>query len=145
MTDKHSQSFFGQKVGIIVKSNKKNDPFIYFHCIRKKENGVWEKPSLNEGKIVKLNMGEIIEMLFVLSQKKREWSTIHTFNNETTKISIKEHETDQAFWINIGNYNRLLKFPQSELLKRLFEHMLQEKIEFATTTLPNSSMINDYH
>lgn len=31
MTDKHSQSFFGQKVGIIVKSNKKNDPFIYFH------------------------------------------------------------------------------------------------------------------
>lgn len=145
MTDKHSQSFFGQKVGIIVKSNKKNDPFIYFQCIRKKENGVWEKPSLNEGKIVKLNMGEIIEMLFILSQKKREWSTIHTFNNITTRISIKEHETDQAFWINIGNYNRLLKSPQSELLKRLFEHMLQEKIEFATTTLPNSSMINDYH
>jgi len=84
-------------------------------------------------------------MLFVLSQKKREWSIIHTFNNETAKISIKEHETDQAFWINIGNYNRLMKFPQSELLKRLFEHMLQEKIEFATTTLPNSSMINDYH
>ncbi len=145
MTDKHNQSFFGQKVGIIVKSNKKNEPFLYFHCIRKKENGIWEKPSLNEGKIVKFNICEIIEMLFVLSQKKTEWSTIHIFNNETTKISIKKHETDQAFWINIGKYNRLLKYPQSEFLKRLFEHILQEKIEFATTSLPNSSTINDYH
>ncbi len=30
MTDKHSQSFFGQKVGIIVKSNKKKTHLYIF-------------------------------------------------------------------------------------------------------------------
>ncbi len=133
MADKHNQSFFGQKVGIIIKTNKKDEPYIFFHCIRKNENGEWEKPSFKEGKIVKFSIDEIIELIFVLSQKKSEWNTIHTFNDENTKITIKRDEESQTFWVIIGNYSRYLKFPQSEFLRRLLEHILQEKIEYATT------------
>lgn len=60
MTDTHNQSFFGQKVRFIVKSNRKDEPFIYLQCIKKKNDGTWEKPSLSEGKILRLTIEEII-------------------------------------------------------------------------------------
>lgn len=60
MTDTHNQFFFGQKVGVIVKSNRKDEPFIFLQCIRKKNDGTWEKLSLNEGKTVRLGIKEII-------------------------------------------------------------------------------------
>ena len=53
LTDKHSQSFFGQAVGLTIQSSSKSDPFIFLKCIKKKPDNSWEKPSLGEGKAIK--------------------------------------------------------------------------------------------
>jgi len=132
MTDTHSQSFFGEKVGIIVKSNRKEEPFIFLQCIRKKKDGTWEKPSLSEGKIVRLTIEEIIQIIDVFSNKT-EWNTVHKYKEKSTRIAINWDKDNQGYWINVGPYSRIIKFPQSEFFRRLLKHLLLEKIEFATS------------
>ena len=133
MADKHNQTFFSQKVGLIVQSSSKDKLYLFFQCIKKKNDENWEKTTLNEGKTVKISIEEIIQILSVLSMKSKKWSTVHTFNNDNTIISINRDDQNGAFWINVGDYERMLKFPQSEFLKLLLRHILQEKIEFATS------------
>ncbi len=132
MTDTHSQSFFGEKVGFIVKSNRKEEPFIFLQCIKKKQNGTWEKPSLSEGKIVRLTIEEIIQVIDVFSNKT-SWNTVHKYKEKSTRIAINWDKDNQGFWINVGPYSRIIKFPQSEFLRRLLKHLMLEKIEFATS------------
>ena len=132
MTDTHSQSFFGEKVGIIVKSNRKEEPFIFLQCIKKKKDGTWEKPSLSEGIIVRLTIEEIIQIIDVFSNNA-SWSTIHKYKEKSTRITIKWDKDNQGFWISVEPYSRIIKFPQSEFLRRLLKHLMLEKIEFATS------------
>lgn len=133
MADKHSQTFFGSKVGLIINSSGKEKPNIYVQCIRKKNDSQWEKPSQNEGKTIKLSIEEIIQILSVLSMNAPQWSTVHTFNGDTTKISVNWDEKNDAFWMGVNDYRRMLRFPQSRFLEMLLDHILREKIEFATT------------
>lgn len=132
MTDTHSQSFFGEKVGIIVKSNRKEEPFIFLQCIKKKKDGTWENPSLSEGKIVRLTIEEIIQIIDVFSNKT-EWNTVHKYKEKSTRIAINWDKDNQGFWINVGPYSRIIKFPQSEFFRQLLKHLMLEKIEFATS------------
>jgi len=134
MIDKHNQSFFSQKASIIVETNKKEEPFIFLHCIKKKNDGFWEQTSRNEGKTVKISIEEIIEMLSVLSHKKAKWTIVHDFKNEKTFISINWQKEEEIFWINIGDYREMMKSAQAEFFRLLLEHLLQEKIEYATTS-----------
>jgi len=133
MTDIHNQGFFGQKSAFIVSTNKKEEPFIFIRYLKRKEDGSWEKPSRKEGKVIKLSIEELIEILDILSKNKNEWKTIHKFKEEMTNISMRWDEKLEGYWFKINEYNRLIKRPQSELLKRLLEHILEEKIEFATS------------
>lgn len=142
MTDIHNQGFFGQKSAFIVSTNKKEEPFIFIRCLKRKEDGSWEKPSRKEGKVIKLSIEELIEILDILSKNKNEWKTIHRFKEEMTNISIKWDGKLEGHWFKINEYNHLIKKPQSELLKRLLEHILEEKIEFAASELINNS-VND--
>ncbi len=132
MTDTHSQSFFGDKVGVIVKSNRKDEPFIYLQCIKKKTDGTWEKPSLGEGKIVRLSIEEIIQVIDVFSNET-SWNTVHIFKEKSTRIAIEWDKDNKGFWINVGPYSRIIKFPQSEFLRQLLKHLMSEKVEFATS------------
>ena len=81
---------------------------------------------------MKFNIEEIIQILGVLSGNATSWNVIHTYNDERTNISFKWEEQSIGFRFEIGEYNKLLKFPQSEFMKLLLNHILKEKIEFAT-------------
>jgi len=133
MADKHNKSFFGQSTGMFLQSSLKTDPFIFFRFIRKKESSTWEKPSLGEGKTIKCNLEEIVMILKVLKRNLKSWSTVHVFKEEKTSISVK-WEGENKIWLNVGEYPKMLKIDQIEILKLLMEHILAEKIEFATSS-----------
>lgn len=133
MVDNHSYSFFGQKVGLIVQSASKSDPYIFFRLIKSKNNGSWEKPSSGEGKIIKFSLEEIIWILGVLNKEVSSWSSYHNYKDKKTPISLKWEDSDKAkLWIHIGSYSKVLEYSQFTILKMLLDHILQEKIEFAT-------------
>ena len=142
MTDTHSQSFFGQSTGLTIQTISNEEPFIFFKCIKKKANGIWEKPSNGEGKVIKCNLEEIIMILQVLNQNIRSWFTFHSFNETKTQICFKwEEEKDKKLWVNIGSYSKMLNFAQIEIFRLLLKHILKEKIEFATKSSINQSTL----
>ncbi len=135
MTNTHSQSFFGQSTGLTIQSSSKTEPFIFLKCIKKKGDGTWEKPSKNEGKTVKCNLDEIVMILQVLKRKTKSWSSYHDFNNVKTQISFQwEEGKEEKIWINIGNYSKMMNFAQVEIFRLLLEHILKEKIKYATSS-----------
>jgi hypothetical protein len=135
MANKHNMSFFGQTTGIILQSAAKTEPWIFFRCIKKKPKGTWEKPSKGEGKVIKCSLEEIIMILSVLNKKMESWSAYHSFKDMNTQIQFKWDENDgETLWVHIGNYSKMLKYSQIELLRLLLTHILNEKIEFATST-----------
>lgn len=131
MVDKHNQSFFGQSTGMFIQSSSKSESFIFIQFIKKKGDGSWEKLSKREGKTVKCSLEEIVMILRVLEKKNKSWTTVHSFKDENTPISVK-WEGDQKIWINVGDYPKMLAIPQIEIMRLLLTHILQEKIEFAT-------------
>jgi len=131
VSDKHNKSFFGQSTGMFLQSSSKTDPFIFFRFIKKKESGTWEKPSLGEGKTIKCSLEEIVMILNVLRRKIKSWSTVHVFKEEKTPISVN-WEGENKIWFNVGDYPKMLIIAQIEILILLMEHILAEKIEFAT-------------
>jgi hypothetical protein len=136
MVDSHSKSFFGQSTGMIIQSSSKSEPFIFFKFLKKKEDGSWEKLSNGEGKTIKCGLEEIIMILEVLNKNIKSWSTVHSFKEGKTPISIN-WEGDQKIWINVGDYPKMLSFAQIEILKLLLNHILSEKIEFSTSFVGN--------
>ena len=133
LTDKHSQSFFGQAVGLTIQSSSKSDPFIFLKCKKKKPDSSWEKPSLGEGKSIKCSLDEMVCILHVLKRKGNSWSTYHKYNENNTQISFSwEDNNKKKLWINIGTYSKMLGFAQVEIFKLLLKHLINEKIENAT-------------
>ncbi len=138
MVDNHSYSFFGQKVGLIIQSSSKNEPYIFFRLIKSKNNGSWEKPSIGEGKVIKFSLEEIVWIIRVLDKETNSWSSYHTFKDSKTQISFKwENGEYHKLWIHIGKYSKVLEYAQIKILDLLMKHLLKEKIQFATT--PNIS------
>ncbi|MFX1378527.1 MAG: hypothetical protein ACFFA4_05500 [Promethearchaeota archaeon] len=134
MVDNHSYSFFGQKVGLIIQSALKSEPYIFFRLIKCKNNNTWEKPSTGEGKIIKFSLEEMVCILRVLEKEINSWSSYHTFKDNKTQISFKwENEEKSKLWIHIGSYSKVLDYAQFIILGMLLKHILKEKIEFATT------------
>ena len=87
---------------------------------------------MSEGKIVRLTIEEIIQVIDVFSNKT-SWNTVHKYKEKSTRIAINWDKDNQGYWINVGPYSRIIKFPQSEFLRRLLKHLMLEKIEFATS------------
>jgi len=134
MADNHSYSFFGQKVGLIIQSSSNKDPYIFFRLIKSKNDGSWEKPSSGEGKVIKFSLEEMIYIIRVLKKEINSWSSYHTFKDNKTQISFKwEDEKRNKLWIHIGKYSKVLEYAQFKILEMLMAHILNEKIEFATT------------
>ena len=131
MTDSHNYSFFGKESAIILQSSSKKESYIFLRCIKKKEDGSWEKWSKSEGKVIKFSIEEIIMILRVLQGKQQSWSTYHRFNEKQTQISFNMQNNEQLF-ISIDKYKKMLSIAQIEILKLLLEHILNEKIEFST-------------
>ena len=136
MVDSHSKSFFGQSTGMFIQSSSKSESFIFITFIKKKKNGTWEKLSNREGKTIKCDLEEIIMILEVLKKKSKSWSTVHSFKDEKTSISLS-WDGDNKVWFNVGDYPKMLSFTQIEILRLLLTHILEEKIEFST--VPDTS------
>ena len=135
MVDKHSQSFFGKSSGLTIQSSSRNEAYIFFKCIKKKADRNWEKPSKGEGKTIKCSLDEMVMITEVLNKRLDNWSSFHNFNDKKTQISFKwENDRKERLYINIGSYSKMLTFSQIEILKLLLNHMLNEKIEYATTS-----------
>ena len=133
MTDTHNYSFFGQKVGLIVQSSSKTEPFIFFRLIKSKENGTWEKPSIGEGKVIKFSIEEMVWIIRVFKKDVKSWSSFHTYKDQKTQIAFKWEEGENGkLWIHIGAYSKILDYSQFKVLELLMKHILKEKIEFST-------------
>ncbi len=132
--DSHQLTFFGQKIGFIIISNSKTDPNLIIKCLKKKADGTWEKPSNKEGKVVKLNIREIIHIQGVLKNQIPNFNSFHTFNEIKTPIKVEWDQLDKnLLWLNFGDYRRAINYPETELFKLFLDHVIQEKIEFATS------------
>ncbi|MFX0057278.1 MAG: hypothetical protein ACFE85_05450 [Candidatus Hodarchaeota archaeon] len=133
MVEFHSKSFFGQNTGLILSSSSKFQPFIFLRCIKKKPDGTWEKPSENEGKLIKCSLEELVMILEVLSHRSLNWQSFHNYKDKKTSLSFNwEEKNADTLWINIGDYSKMLNLAQAEVLRLLLLHILKEKIVFAT-------------
>ncbi|MFW9971050.1 MAG: hypothetical protein ACFFDF_12725 [Candidatus Odinarchaeota archaeon] len=117
-----------------MSSPSKQVPYIFLSCIGRKDNGSWEKPSEGEGKTVRLSIEEIICILEVLNRRSANWTGYHVFKERKTEIYVGwEDESRQVLLVKIGSYKKKLRFPNLNFLTLLLEHILNEKIEYATS------------
>ena len=132
--ERHQKSFFGQKVGLIFDSGDWAHDSSYFTFVRKKEGGIWEKPSRGEGRKIKLNLGELIMLEKVLAGTISKWSTVHRFNEQSTSITVsrKADSAQNEVWINITGYAKNLRSPEIDILGMMLKHIIKEKIVRAT-------------
>lgn len=134
MADFHTKTFYGQKTSIRIDSPTKMVPYIFLSCISRKEDGTWEATTKGEGKTVKISIEEMICILEVLNRKSANWRGYHIFKDRKTEIYVGwEDESRQVLQIKIGKYKKKLRFPNINLLTLLLDHILSEKIEFATS------------
>ena len=134
MVDYHTKTFFGQKKALILTSPARTVPYIFLSCITKKDDGSWENLSSQEGKTVKISIEEIICILEVLNKKSANWRGSHVFKERRTEIYVGwESETREVISVKIGDYVKKLRFPNLNLFILMLEHILSEKVEFATS------------
>lgn len=129
MVDAHDYSFFGQNTGLIVRSRKVTDPFIFLTCVRKKQDGSWEKTSQKEGKTIKISLEEMISFLGVFNKDFPSWKGFHRFKGEDTSIEILGRDNSKLpYFLKIGSYSKPLSYSQAEIFRLLLKHMINEKI-----------------
>ena len=134
MVDFHTKTFYGQNSSIRIDSPTKMVPYIFLSCINRKEDGKWEESTKGEGKTVKISIEEMICILEVLNRKSANWRGYHIFKDRKTEIYVGwEDESRQVLQIKIGDYKKKLRFPNINLMTLLLDHILTEKIEFATS------------
>ncbi|MHA1986515.1 MAG: hypothetical protein ACW98D_07750 [Promethearchaeota archaeon] len=134
MADFHTKTFYGQKTSLLISSPTKMLPYIFLSCITRKDDGTWEKSIKGEGKTVKLSIEAIICILEVLYRKSANWRGYNVFKNRKTEIYAGwEDKSRQVLLIKIGDYMKKLRFPNLNFLTLMLEHLLSEKIEFATS------------
>lgn len=141
MVDSHNYSFFGENIGLIVRSSSRSEPFASFRLVKKKGDGSWEKLSSSEGKSVKLSLEEIASILKVLKGKTNEWTAYHSYEGTKTQILVNREDDARArLKIRIADRSKPLNDAQVDVLKLLLKHLLKEKIENAT--IPRSNSVN---
>ncbi|MBY9009884.1 MAG: hypothetical protein KGD74_08475 [Candidatus Lokiarchaeota archaeon] len=143
MVDYHTKTFYGQKSSIILTSPSKSVSYLFLSCINRKSDGTWEKPSQAEGKTVKITIEEIICILEVLHRKSANWRGYHVFKERKTEIYVGwEKESREVIQIKIGDYIKKLRFPNLNFFTLMLEHILGEKIEFATSGVTEKTIGN---
>jgi len=134
LADFHTKTFYGQKKSVLITSPDKMVPYIFLSCINRKDDGTWEVPTKGEGKTVKLSIEEIICILEVLNRRSANWRGYHVFKDRKTEIYVGwEDESRQVLQIKIGDYSKKLRYPNLNFITLMLDHILNEKIEFATS------------
>jgi hypothetical protein len=134
LADYHTKAFYGQNSVVSITSPEKSVPYIFLSIMNRKGDGTWEATSKGEGKTVKISIEEIICILEVLHKKSANWRGYHVFKELKTEIYVGwAADSRQVLQIKIGGYIKKLRFPNLTFLTLLLEHILTEKIEFATS------------
>ncbi|MHA1239548.1 MAG: hypothetical protein ACTSQU_02030 [Promethearchaeota archaeon] len=130
---KHRKSFFGTNTGMIFDSGPSSSPTIFLTFIKKKEDGLWEKPSKKEGRTIKFSLVDIAFILQVLRREKNAWKTVHSFEEREISISFEwDSENKENLKVKAGNYLKLLNYGEKEIYKALLEHTFLEKVITST-------------
>ncbi len=84
----------------------------------------------------------------VLEKEISSWSSFHTYKDNKTQISFKWQEGEKGkLGVHVGSYSKILDYSQYKILELLLNHILNEKIAFATIpqtfTKPTSTISND--
>ena len=116
---------------MILQSNSKSDPFIYFTFIKKKDEQNWEKPSTGEGKSIKISLEEIAMIQRVLKKNAKSWKGFHSYEGTKTSIELIWTGEDEI-QIKVDQYSKQIKAGQIDILRLLFKHLFKEKVEFST-------------
>ncbi|MGV9174117.1 MAG: hypothetical protein ACOC44_05450 [Promethearchaeia archaeon] len=132
MVDSHKKTFFGDEAAITIQSTSKGEDSIFLSAFGKLSDGKWEKPSQGQGKKIKLSLEEIASVLTVLKEERKTWSTYHTYMKKKTTIALN-WTASKTLSVRIDVYFIQLDIAQVEIMKLLFEHILNEKIVYATT------------
>jgi len=146
MSNSHNVSFFTKSTGLIINSGSKSDDVLWVRCIKdtgkkdNKGNGIWEKPSQGEGKVFSLSLKEQLQLLRVLENKMPKFSGFHSYKKGDTEIKTQfsfawaknKDNTGDIVWVNVDAYAIPLNGVDVELMRRLLDHIITEKIEFST-------------
>lgn len=128
--DKHNVSFFGKSSAMLVSTAGMNDPYMFVRMIKQKQDQTWEKPSQQEGKLIRFSLEEQCMILNVLNRYMDDVSGFHTFKDSKTPFSFKWKE--ETLWCNVGDYSKPLTASQVDYFRRIMEHIVEEKIANAT-------------
>jgi hypothetical protein len=132
MANSHNLSFFDRSVGIIFDSPSRSDLFIFVKCSKRKEDNSWEKFSQGEGKVVKLDVGELALISQVLDKKSLSWSTEHVYHGRVSYLFFGW--ITNSFVIQIDVYVKKVPSEEVETLRELVAHLLKEKTSNAWVT-----------
>ena len=127
---------------MFLQSNSKSDPFVFFTFIKKKDGETWEKPSMGEGKSIKISLEELAMFQRLFNKTAKSWKGFHSFNGTKTSIELNWTGEDEI-QMKVDQYLKPLKAGQIDVLGRLIRHLFQEKIEFATEGKPNQNGSNN--
>lgn len=129
---------------MILRSRKKNEPFIFLTCVRKKRDGNWEKTSQGEGKTIRLSLEEMVSIKEVFKKCPSSWKSVHKYKDEMTGIEFVSRENPSLpYLLKIGSYPKPLTFAQGEIFRMLLEHLITEKIEHLNTYIKKSASTNE--
>ena len=135
MGEIHNLTFFGQSSALFINSQSMSELQTWFRMIKKNANtGTWQKPSKNEGKAVVFSLIELGSILEVLEHNEKEFKTFHS-RKDGIKTSISfnySDESQQTLWINLGDYSKMLKGGELLFLRKMLDHIYNEKIVYAT-------------
>jgi hypothetical protein len=131
MVNNHKRTFFGEDAAITIQSTSRGEESLFLSAFGKLSEKEWEKPSQGQGKKIKLSLEELVSVLRVLKQETKSWSTYHTFKSQNTPIAFNWTDKE-SLSIKIEVYFVDLDYAQIQVLRLLLEHILNEKIIYAT-------------
>ncbi len=112
--------------------------------IKKKDNQVWEKPSLKEGIATRISLFELGSILNVLEHITQDWKTMHKpKDGQAYSIAIKWNDNQQDLLFSVGNYAKKIGAGEVRLLYKLLLHFFDEKIKYATHGKKNGGGASD--
>ena len=115
-----NKPFFGKNNCLKATLNDAGE--FYFHFGTPKSSQTNEAESSWNWKKVKMNDGELADILLVLENQKESTAFFHDFKGEKTQIWISRKE--KFFFIKIKEVNKSLTEPEQVVLRELLKYCI---------------------
>jgi hypothetical protein len=115
-----NKPFFGKSNCLKATLNDAGE--FYFHFGTPKPGQTADQSHSWNWKIVKMNDGELADILLVLEGKKESTAFFHDFKGEKTQIWVSKK--DAAFFLKIKEVNKSLTEPEQIVLRELLKYCI---------------------